>query len=147
MSILAFGFKETDNSCMIETISGIFLDKNKVLLLQRAANRSRNKNLWDLMGGDIQEGEEAEEVLHRDARLKLGISIKAVKLRGVLQLAGDTDIVNRHFFVCEGNYSNISLDPKKYSHYDWYTPRQTQNLDLVRGVKDILIHIKFFKMI
>ncbi len=71
---------------MIEAISGIFLDRDKVLLLQRAAHRTWNPNKWDLMGGDIQEGEEDEEVLHRDARDKLGISVINIITRGILEV-------------------------------------------------------------
>ena len=130
---------------MIEAISGIFLDKSKALLLQRAAQRTRNPNKWDLVGGDIQEGEDPEEVLLRDAKDKLGVDTVSIRTRGILELMGDPDIVRRHYFVCQGDYSNIVLDLSKYQQFDWCTPSQTYRRKLVPGVKEILTHIKFYK--
>lgn len=132
---------------MIEAISGIFLESNRVLLLQRAAQRTWNPNKWDLMGGDVREGEDFEEVFLRDAKQKLGINTVSIKTRGILELIGETDIVRRNYFVCRGDYTKITLDPTKYSQFGWFNPRRIHTVELVPGVREVFTHIKFFKMI
>ncbi len=60
-----------------QAIYGIFLNQaNKVLLFERTRERTYRPSEFDLMGGEIQEGETPEQAFLREVQDKVGIQPK-----------------------------------------------------------------------
>lgn len=55
-------------------IKALVLNKNKALILKEIDIRRNNIELYDLPGGRMEEGEEAEETLKRELKEELGVS-------------------------------------------------------------------------
>jgi 8-oxo-dGTP pyrophosphatase MutT (NUDIX family) len=126
-------------------ISGVFLSQedSKVLLLRRSPHRTHSPSQWDLMGGDIKQGETPREILKRDAKGKLGITISSVEEKGTVLTEGTDAPVRRHVFICKGVYGGFTLDPTKYDQFCWFGKGEIDGLDLTPGVKSVLEAIGF----
>ena len=123
----------------IEAISGLFIGHdNSLLLLQRNARRTYSPNQWDVMGGDMQPGETPEEVLHRDAQGKLNIpQVEIFKATSITYPILSDLIMQRHIFVCSGDYSDIRTNPKSYQSHGWFGVHEIPKMDLTQGAKAV----------
>ena len=126
-------------------ISGVFLSQedSRVLLLRRNPHRTYSPSQWDLMGGDIKQGEIPRETLEKDAKGKLGITISSVEEKGTVLTEGTDALVRRHVFICRGDYGGFTLDPTKYDQFGWFGKEELNRLDLTPGVKSVLEAIGF----
>lgn len=129
---------------MIESIYGIFLKDECVLLLQRAPTRTFNRNKFDLMGGDIEPGHTPVEMLIKDALRKLNIGARNIRYRDYLIVTeGVTEPLRKHLFLAEGDYSDIRVDLSKYSNFIWKKAEEIKSLDLCPGVEQALTQTGF----
>lgn len=128
----------------IEAISGVFLgEEDSLLLLQRTPQRTHSPNKWDIMGGDIRPGETPEEVLHRDAGEKLHITeVRITKTTTTTYPISNELLMQRHIFVCTGDYSDIRTDPSKYQNHGWFSSDEIPNMDLTKGAKAVIYQVK-----
>lgn len=98
------------------------------------------------MQGDILEGKTPREMIIEDAIVKLNIYVSTIEPRGqILITEGVTTPIRRHCFVCTGDYSNIRIDPKKYSEFGWFDNKQVGSLALCPGVHQVLQTVGFMK--
>ena len=127
----------------IEAISGLFLgQRDSLLLLQRAPQRTHYPNKWDIMGGNIQPGETPEEVLHRDANEKLHITnVQIFQTAVTTYPISDKLIIQRHIFVSSGDYSDIRTDSSKYQEHGWFSTHKILKMDLTEGAKTVIYEI------
>ncbi len=58
----------------VDCACGLLIDRGKVLLGLRSADRKAYANVWDLFGGHIEEAESAEEALLRELHEELDIT-------------------------------------------------------------------------
>lgn len=123
----------------LEANSGVFVDKlrEQVLLLHRNPYRTYGKLLWDLMGGDIKEGEIPRIVFERDANEKLHLRDVTILRTFDVQSREQTANILRHVFVCNAK-GEIFLDPRKYDQYTWVTWENIPSYKLTRHAEHVL---------
>ena len=65
----------------ILTVDGVFLEKDKVLMVKRAIQPFLG--YWVFPGGHVDYGERVEKAIQREMKEELGVSVKIIKLFGV----------------------------------------------------------------
>lgn len=127
----------------IQAISGVFLDdpKDSVLLFSRTLKRTFNPGKLDVMGGDIKAGETPEEALRREAEEKLNIVGLTYEPKGTITQKEINAWVRRYVYLCKGDYSSLTLDPKKYDEARWVRISHINPPALTSGARAALIHL------
>ena len=59
---------------MMEVVAALIWDKDKFLICQRPANKSRAL-LWEFVGGKVEKGETKEQALIRECKEELNIAL------------------------------------------------------------------------
>jgi ADP-ribose pyrophosphatase YjhB (NUDIX family) len=123
-----------------QAIYGVFINQSEeTLLFRRTQYRTYRRGEYDLMGGEIQEGEtplqaflrESEEKLALKPKLYYPITEPTVTLEG-------RDWGIRYLFLSRDPLEQIQIDPKKYDGYGWYSQGQIGQMDLNSVVKQVL---------
>ncbi len=119
----------------IEAISGVFIQAEKVLLVERT-KRTNESYTWEVMGGDILPGEQPLDTLMRDAHDKLNIANPTVLATTIISTPGKDVVINRHVYICSGDFTNMKIDQSKYKEAMWCTREEipVHNLS-AHGVK------------
>lgn len=60
---------------MTEVVAALIWDKNRFMICQRPAHKSRG-SLWEFVGGKVEPGESKEEALIRECREELGVTVE-----------------------------------------------------------------------
>ena len=129
------------------TATAVVIRDGKLLALKR--NEDPFKDMWDLPGGYMNEGETPEKTLHRELKEELGVSCTVdyiAAFPGTGFWKGDTFPIISHAFLAEVE-GDIQLNTKENAALTWLPletidPEQVafdSNQDIVRFAKE-----KFF---
>lgn len=139
--------KENKKSPVKSAICGILMnEKGEIFLAKRTAKRTFNPACFDLLGGDILEGETPRDTLIRDTKEKIGIELEKDKVQGkeVKDIVYPNDTWRTFIFVCNiKSQTQIALNPKKYSEWGWFTFEQVKQLKLSPKVLEVLTKMNF----
>jgi len=59
---------------MAKIVCAGFVENGKILLVRRASHRKWSANLWDLVGGHVENGEGLDEALVRECEEEVGLT-------------------------------------------------------------------------
>ncbi|MBI2047523.1 MAG: NUDIX hydrolase [Parcubacteria group bacterium] len=119
----------------------ILRDGDKVLFVQRSANKKSLPNIWAFPSGTIEEGESPEETIVREAKEELSIDAEIEKTLGVVELP---ELGARlHFIVCKNKTGNaVVCDPNEIQATKWLTFEEFFNEFTDKQIGHGLIHLR-----
>ena len=124
---------------MTEVVAALIWDKDKFMICQRPADKSRGL-LWEFVGGKVEPGETKEQALIRECREELAVTLSV----------GDVfmDVIHEYpdltVHLTLFNATITEGVPQKLEHNDikWITPSEISNYDFCPADEEILHRIK-----
>jgi 8-oxo-dGTP diphosphatase len=123
----------------IDVVAALIWEKDKFLICQRPANKTRGQ-LWEFVGGKVEEGETMQQALQRECAEELAVNVHVgTQFMQVIHEYPDM-LIRLTLFHCtipEGF-------PQALEHNDlqWIHPGQTDGYDFCPADTDILKEIK-----
>ena len=106
---------------------GLLLENNGAILLgKRASDRDFAPEIWELPAGRVEEGEELEEALKREALEELGIEVTTSQIVDAYQFKRADQPMLLLTYYCEYNGEIRRSDEHK--ELRWATPQQALDL-------------------
>lgn len=118
---------------MILAASGIILQNEKILLLQRSNYTQNYPEFWGCPGGRAEIGETAEQNVIREVKeeCNLDFSPTSILKTGVWQ--------NRKYFRFLGNWTGeIKIQELEVIDYNWFTYSEAIKLKLSFDYKEVI---------
>ena len=123
----------------IDVVAALIWEKDKFLICQRPANKSRGL-LWEFVGGKVEPGESLQQALMRECAEELAITVDVGKeFMQVVHQYPDI-LIRLTLFHC----TIPSGVPQALEHnaLEWIHPSQTDNYNFCPADTDILAEIK-----
>jgi 8-oxo-dGTP pyrophosphatase MutT (NUDIX family) len=118
-------------------------DDGRIFIQRRSPERRLFPNVWDVVGGHLEPGEEIEDALRREVTEETGWMVSHVLgLVGEYRYTGDDGLqrVETDFLVrVDGDLARPRLEPGKHTEFRWLAERDIALLDEHRDVNDGLI--------
>ncbi|WP_111708097.1 NUDIX hydrolase [Lutibacter citreus] len=127
---------------MILAASGIILQSNKILLLQRSNYTDRFPGFWGCPGGRAENGETAEENVIREVKEECNLNFSPTKIikTGLWQ--------ERKYYRFLGNWTGeIKIQEEEVNDYNWFTYNQAVKLQLSFDYEEIIKILHHKKLI
>ena len=124
---------------MTEVVAALIWDKDKFMICQRPAHKSRGL-LWEFVGGKVEPGETKKQALIRECQEELAITLSVGDVfMDVVHEYPDLTVRLTLFnaIIAEG-------EPQMLEHNDmqWITPDEIPDYDFCPADVDILKHIQ-----
>jgi 8-oxo-dGTP diphosphatase len=98
----------------------IIQDQDKLLFIQRSANKKTLPNIWAFPSGTVEEGETVEQTAVREAREELGVEVMVETILAVTELL-EFD-VRLHFIIASIKSNQPSIqEPDEIQAICWLT--------------------------
>ena len=125
-------------SKMIEVVAALIWKKNKFMICQRPAHKTRGL-LWEFVGGKVESGETKEEALVRECREELAVTLSVGDI--FMDVVHEYPDITVHLTLF--NATIAAGEPQKLEHNDiqWITPCEIPNYELCPADKEILAKI------
>jgi len=129
---------------MSKIVCAAFIANEKVLLVKRAPHRKWSANLWDLVGGHVDKGEDIDVALVRECREEVGLQPLAFSHEATLYQ--DTDRSEKTPFhvyaVRSWNGGAASMLGDEHSELGWFSSRDVETIDLaLDGYRPVILQI------
>jgi ADP-ribose pyrophosphatase YjhB (NUDIX family) len=118
---------------MILAASGIILQNQKILLLQRSNYTQNYPEYWGCPGGRAEPGETAEQNVIREVKEECNLNFTPTSIlkTGIWQ--------NRKYFRFLGNWTgNIKIQELEVMDFNWFTYQEALKLKLSFDYKEVL---------
>ena len=124
---------------MVEVVAALIWDKDKFMICQRPAHKSRGL-LWEFVGGKVEPGETKQQALIRECMEELSITVSVGDVfTEVFHKYPDIEVHLTLFnaVISEGI-------PQKLEHNDikWITPDEIENYEFCPADIEILSRIR-----
>lgn len=114
------------------SVKGIMIDsQGKILLLKN------ERNLWELPGGRIEEGEQPEDALKREVQEELGIEVTIKKLNDtwIYEVQKERYTLIITFEVAYESEETILLN-EEHIDMGWFSLAEIEHLNAAEGYKN-----------
>lgn len=129
--------KESKSNKMIRvSLTVIFNNNHKILLLKRSENTNWCPNCWALVGGKIEKNESPEEGLLREVKEETQIKLVKYKLKKIIKF----DNVLEYLYISKVDNDLVELNGE-HSDYKWYSIDEIKTLDNI--VPELINYIKY----
>jgi len=128
--------KNNNNKMLRVSLTVIFNNDNKILLLKRSENTDWCPNCWALVGGKIEKGETPEIGLVREVFEETKINLTKYKIKKIIKI----DNVLEYLYLSKVDNDFVELNGE-HSDYKWYTLDEIKKLDNV--VPELINYIKY----
>jgi 8-oxo-dGTP diphosphatase len=129
---------------MRKIVCAAFLDGEKILLVRRAPHRKWSPNLWDLVGGHVEKGEELDVALVRECQEEVGLTPLAFSLEATLFEDSD-DERKRPFHIYairSWDGGRAQLLGTEHSELGWFAAREVSDIELaLPGYRAVIAEI------
>jgi 8-oxo-dGTP pyrophosphatase MutT (NUDIX family) len=101
-------------------------DSGKILILKR----SDKENKWDLPGGHLKGGENAEDGAFRETKEETNLDISDLSALNTHE--------NTHFYKCAAPKGDIQLKKDEHNDFMWVNPKEIDKYDMKKHLKDAI---------
>ena len=124
---------------MTEVVAALIWDKDKFMICQRPANKSRAL-LWEFVGGKVEPGETKEQALIRECQEELAVTLSAGDV--FMDVVHEYPDITVHLTLFNATISEGV--PQKLEHNDikWITVSEIDDYDFCPADTEILLRIK-----
>ena len=124
---------------MIEVVAALIWDKDKFLICQRPANKTRAL-LWEFVGGKVEKGETKEQALIRECKEELNIVLNVGDV--FMEVVHEYPDITVHLTLYNATINEGV--PQKLEHNDikWITPSEIPNYEFCPADEEILKKLK-----
>ena len=124
---------------MVEVVAALIWDKDKFLICQRPANKTRAL-LWEFVGGKVEKGETKEQALIRECKEELNIMLNVGDI--FMEVVHEYPDITVHLTLF--NATIAEGVPQKLEHNDikWISVSEIGDYDFCRADTEILERIK-----
>ena len=127
---------------MAKIVCAAFVENEKVLLVRRARHRKWSPDLWDLVGGHVDKGEELDIALIRECQEEVGLTPLAMD--HVVTLYEDNDARRKvpfHIYaIRHWKGGTPSLLGTEHSELNWFSRTELEDIDLALAGYRHVIH-------
>lgn len=125
---------------IVEVVAALIWDKDKFLICQRPAHKSRGM-MWEFVGGKVEQGETKEQALIRECNEELAITVELHDIFMEATYEYPDIIVHLTLFNC----AILRGKPQLLEHNDmkWITTAEIPSYDFCPADKEILQRICF----
>jgi len=121
--------------------------KKKILVIRRSEGENWSKELWDLVGGGVEEGELLYDSLVRETKeetgIKLGKSVKMYPLK--LWIVPERDLVGITFLIPLDEEKKVFLS-EEHCEAKWIKRDEIKNLKAHKGIiEDLRLAFKMLE--
>ncbi|GAB2951528.1 hypothetical protein GCM10027280_44910 [Micromonospora polyrhachis] len=118
-------------------------DDGRIFFQRRSPHRRLFPNVWDIVGGHLEPGEDTEDALHREVTEETGWTVSHVLgLVGEYRYTGNDGIerIEVDFLIrVDGDLTRPCLEVGKHTEFRWLAEHEIAVLDEHREVNDGLI--------
>ena len=112
-----------------EVAAALIVQAGTVLLGKRSGTRQFYPNVWDLFGGHVEPGEQADETLVRELEEELGI--RPTSWTYLEKLAEPALELTMHLYlVTAWTGQPVNRQPEEHSEIAWFSLEQASGLPL-----------------
>lgn len=124
------------------TAGGILIDRNRVLIIQRAAEEKYLPSFWEIPSGKKEPFEDIHTTVKREVKEEVGMDIEVVKTVNAfnyrVEKETDTrDVTQINFLVKIKGKPEVKLSPE-HQKYAWITKNEIDNFNLSKEVKEAI---------
>jgi A/G-specific adenine glycosylase len=109
----------------VDAVGAFFLRRGKALAVQRPP-RGLMGGMWELPGGDAEQGESAEQALHRCLLERTGLRVDKANLLGVVEHTFTHIDLSLHIFQCSSPAGRVRLEG--FDNHRWLAPASLATL-------------------
>lgn len=104
---------------VINSMKGMILCNNKVLILKRALKTNFGGGNWEFPGGKLEYGEELTEGLKREIKEETGLTVKVKKILYAtsFHIHENKQVIIMNY-LCESNSNKVELSDE-HTEYMW----------------------------
>ncbi len=121
--------------------SGLLMFKNNILILKRSPNAEFKPNIWDSVGGHMNEYETAEHCILREAKEETGLDVRIVSSGKSYEIDNKDGRWIVIPFLLRSNSDKVIVKKDEHSEYKWVSPYE---INSYKCVPDLLLNIKLF---
>lgn len=126
---------------IVNLISGLFIENNKVLLLKRSPESNYGANAWQFPEGKMKFGETPIQTLEREVKEELDIEISNPELfdvsTGMIEVKGAKIHVVRIAYKAKLNGKNFKLSGEN-TDFRWVNLNEATKMKLVIGAQELI---------
>jgi 8-oxo-dGTP pyrophosphatase MutT (NUDIX family) len=109
----------------------ILFDEQRILLGRRSPHRRASPNLWDVIGGRVEDGETPKAALKRELSEEIGIVPTAYRGLGTVvdeNVAGRGTATYHLFLVTAWEGGTPAMRNREHTSLDWFSVADALNL-------------------
>jgi 8-oxo-dGTP diphosphatase len=110
--------------------TGVVLNRGRLLILKRKDDDDSYPGVWDCVGGHFEEGESAEECMHREAMEESGQPMEIVKLGPLIEYLDAYGRAVAVPFILRPDPKK-EIVPSEHSEYRWIRPSEVKDYEIV----------------
>ena len=120
---------------MVEVVAALIWDKDKFLICQRPADKTRPL-LWEFVGGKVEPGESMEDALVRECREELAVTLSVGNI--FMEVTHEYDDMAVHLSLFDATIAEGR--PKLLEHNDirWISAEEIPEYEFCPADKEIL---------
>ena len=118
-------------------VAAFLVEGDRFLLGRRSPERAFYPNVWDVFGGQIEEGEQPEQTLVRELQEELGVTPSQwTELETIRESVGERDNMPPHelivYLYCVTKWTGkpVNQQPEEHSVIQWFSYAEAIRLDL-----------------
>lgn len=127
---------------MAEIVCAAFYENDRVLFVRRAAHREWGANLWDLVGGHVDDGETLDIALVRECQEEVGLTPLASRELTTLYESDDCKQKSPFHIYAVPTWSGgrPQLLGTEHSQLAWFSADEIADLDLaLEGYRPLVL--------
>jgi len=125
----------------IMSVGAIIIDKNRVLLIRRAA--PPGEGLWAIPGGIVKLGEKLEDAVKREVKEETGLEVEVGKLIDLVEvlIKDEKGRIEYHYIIADYEAKVIGGKLKASSdalEAKWFNLNEIEKIEATKSTKKIL---------